>query len=96
MNSEIVGVVRRFDDLGRVTIPKEMRRELCLDPYGIVEIHIEDGKLILTPSTGISEVRSTLSAGALTIANSDIQNKDEIMKLIGETKKLVTSDVNNK
>lgn len=96
MKSNVVGVVRRFDDLGRVTIPKEMRRALCLDPDGIVEIHIEDGSLVLTPCTGVSELTGTLSAVALTTANSNLENKDEIMKLIGEVKKLVTSDVNNK
>ena len=41
------GIVRHVDELGRIVIPKEMRRNmeiLCNDP---LEIYVEDDKIIL-------------------------------------------------
>lgn len=40
------GLVRRIDDLGRVAVPKEIRRMLHLREGDPLEIYIEDGKLI--------------------------------------------------
>lgn len=39
------GIVRRVDDLGRIVIPKEIRRTLriCDEPYGVYKISNIDG-----------------------------------------------------
>ncbi|MFW5895672.1 MAG: AbrB/MazE/SpoVT family DNA-binding domain-containing protein [archaeon] len=43
-----VGIVRRIDDLGRVVIPKELRRTMEMGKGCPVEIFVEDdGKVIL-------------------------------------------------
>ena len=41
------GLVRRFDDLGRVVIPKEIRRTLLLKEGDPMEIFVEDGGVYL-------------------------------------------------
>ena len=41
------GIVRRFDDLGRVVIPKEIRRTLLLKEGDPMEIFVEDGGVYL-------------------------------------------------
>lgn len=41
------GIVRRLDDLGRIVIPKELRRMLHLSENDPLEIYLEDGNLIL-------------------------------------------------
>lgn len=41
------GIVRRIDDLGRVVIPKEIRRTLLLKESDPMEIFVEDGGVYL-------------------------------------------------
>ena len=41
------GLIRRFDDLGRIVIPKEIRRTLLLKEGDPMEIFIEDGGVYL-------------------------------------------------
>ncbi len=41
------GIVRNLDNLGRVTLPIELRRNLNLDIKDAVEIFVEDDKIIL-------------------------------------------------
>ena len=44
------GIVRRVDDLGRVVIPKEIRRQLKIGESDPVEIFLSrDGEIILKP-----------------------------------------------
>lgn len=41
------GIVRRIDDLGRVIIPKEVRRSINLHEGDPLEIFLDDGGLVL-------------------------------------------------
>ena len=44
------GIVRRVDDLGRVVIPKEIRRQLKIRESDPLEIFLsEDGEIIIKP-----------------------------------------------
>ena len=43
------GIVRRLDDLGRIIIPKEIRRRCGLAEDDPLEIGIEDDHITLTP-----------------------------------------------
>lgn len=44
------GLVRRFDDLGRINIPREVRRTLRIHENDAMEIFYEnDGTVILKP-----------------------------------------------
>lgn len=44
------GIVRRVDDLGRVVIPKEIRRQLKIEESDPLEIFLSgDGEIILKP-----------------------------------------------
>ena len=44
------GVIRRVDDLGRIVIPKEIRRQLKIGESDPVEIFLSrDGEIILKP-----------------------------------------------
>ena len=43
-----LGHVRKFDELGRIVIPKEIRRKFDIDnPYDSVEFFSEDDKIII-------------------------------------------------
>ncbi|MFD2922491.1 AbrB/MazE/SpoVT family DNA-binding domain-containing protein [Halobacillus naozhouensis] len=41
------GVVRKVDELGRIVIPKELRRTLQVEEKTPLEIFVEDDKIIL-------------------------------------------------
>ncbi|UOQ94474.1 AbrB/MazE/SpoVT family DNA-binding domain-containing protein [Halobacillus shinanisalinarum] len=41
------GVVRKVDELGRIVIPKELRRTLQVEEKTPLEIFVEDEKIIL-------------------------------------------------
>lgn len=42
-----VAIVRQVDDLGRVVIPMEIRRRFELENDTLIEISVEDNKIIL-------------------------------------------------
>jgi AbrB family looped-hinge helix DNA binding protein len=53
MNLIPVGMIRRMDDLGRIAIPKELRRKLEWHEGNPFELFItEDGKLLVQKYEG--------------------------------------------
>ena len=42
------GIVRNVDELGRIVIPKEMRKMMNIENSDPVEIYVEGSKIILT------------------------------------------------
>ena len=42
------GVIRRIDELGRIVIPKEIRKSLAIREGESLEIFIENDRLIMT------------------------------------------------
>ena len=53
------GIVRRIDDLGRVVIPKEIRRTLRIREGDPLEIYTDrDGEVILKKYSPIGEMSS--------------------------------------
>ena len=44
------GIVRRVDDLGRIVIPKEIRRTICIKEGDPMELYLdEEGGIVLKP-----------------------------------------------
>ena len=57
------GIVRRVDDLGRIVLPKEIRRRARIREDDPMEIFIENGKVILSkysPMEEMTEIRFML------------------------------------
>lgn len=42
------GIVRKLDELGRITLPIELRRTLGVQDRDALEIFVDDGKIILS------------------------------------------------
>ena len=42
------GIVRKIDDLGRIVIPKELRKTMDLKVQDPLEIYVEEDKIIFT------------------------------------------------
>ena len=41
------GIVRKIDELGRLVIPKELRKTLSIEPSDSIEIYADEGGIVL-------------------------------------------------
>jgi AbrB family transcriptional regulator (stage V sporulation protein T) len=87
------GIVRRIDDLGRVVIPKEIRRTLRIREGDPLEIYVDrDGEVILKKYSPVSELGDFAKeyCDALYEAIGNIilvSDRDEIIAAAGAGKK---------
>lgn len=87
------GIVRRIDDLGRVVIPKEIRRTLRIREGDPLEIFVDrEGEVILKKYSPINELGHFAQEYAEALFDSVqhpvlICDRDEIIALAGESKK---------
>lgn len=87
------GIVRRIDDLGRVVIPKEIRRTLRIREGDPLEIFTDrDGEVILKKYSPISELGQFASEYAETLYETLgtpalISDRDEMIAVSGLSKK---------
>ncbi|MDY0394850.1 stage V sporulation protein T [Virgibacillus halophilus] len=87
------GIVRRIDDLGRVVVPKEIRRTLRIREGDPLEIFIDrEGEVILKKYSPIHELGSFAQEYAEALFDSLhfptlICDRDEIIAVSGESKK---------
>ena len=87
------GVVRRIDDLGRVVIPKEIRKTLRIKEGDPLEIFTDrEGQVILKKYSQIGELSEFATGYAETLAKTTghiacITDKDTIIAVSGGSKK---------
>ncbi|MGE6489945.1 stage V sporulation protein T [Paenisporosarcina sp. NPDC076898] len=87
------GIVRRIDDLGRVVIPKEIRRTLRIREGDPLEIFTDrDGEVILKKYSPISELGDFAQEYAETLyatlgTPAMISDRDEMIAVAGVSKK---------
>lgn len=89
---ETTGAVRRIDDLGRVVIPKEIRRTLGIKDGTSLEIFVENDMVALKKHSSmnnlvhLAEVYSEAIYNALK-KNIIIVDRDNVVACSGKTKK---------
>ena len=87
------GVVRRIDDLGRVVIPKEIRRTLRIKEGDPLEIYTDkEGEVILKKYSPIGELSEFAAEYAETLTKTTghiacITDKDTVIAVSGASKK---------
>ena len=87
------GVVRRIDDLGRIVIPKEIRRTLRIKEGDPIEIFTDkEGQVILKKYSPIGELSEFATGYAETLAKTTghiacITDKDSVIAVSGGSKK---------
>lgn len=87
------GIVRRIDDLGRVVIPKEIRRTLKIREGDPLEIFIQkDGEIIFKKYSPIGEMGNFVREYAESLAQTSghtacIVDKDQVIAISGGSKK---------
>jgi len=87
------GVVRRIDDLGRIVIPKEIRKTLRIKEGDPLEIFTDrEGQVILKKYSPIGELSEFATEYAETLAKTTghiacITDKDTVIAVSGTSKK---------
>ena len=87
------GVVRRIDDLGRIVIPKEIRKTLRIKEGDPLEIFTDkEGEVILKKYSPIGELSEFATTYAETLAKTTghiacITDKDSVIAVSGGSKK---------
>ncbi len=87
------GIVRRIDDLGRVVIPKEIRRTLRIREGDPLEIFVDrDGEVILKKYSPISELSDFAKEYAEALYDSLgspvlVCDRDAVIAIAGSSKK---------
>ena len=87
------GIVRRIDDLGRVVIPKEIRRTMRIREGDPLEIFTDrDGEVIFKKYSPIGELGTFASQYAETLSKTSgypicITDKDNVIAVSGASKK---------
>lgn len=93
LDLKATGIVRRIDDLGRVVIPKEIRRTLRIREGDPLEIFTDvDGQIVLKKYSPIGELGNFAKEYAEALAQSTghitcISDKDQIIAVAGGSKK---------
>ena len=87
------GIVRRVDDLGRVVIPKELRRTLMIQEGDSVEIYTGDnGEVIFRKYDMVSHIDEMIDAVVDVVEEESVQNASKILKKLSEVKELMRED----
>jgi transcriptional pleiotropic regulator of transition state genes len=78
------GVTRKIDELGRIVIPKELRRTLGIAEKNPIEIFVEDEKIILQKyqSYDACAITSDISEKNISLANGQIVLSPEGAELL--------------
>lgn len=93
MNVKATGIVRRIDDLGRVVVPKEIRRTLRIREGDPLEIYTNrEGEIVLKKYSPVGELGefATCYAQALSQTVSSlvcITDRDDVIAAFGSGKK---------
>ena len=93
------GIVRRIDDLGRVVIPKEIRRTLRIREADPLEIFTDrEGEIILKKYSPIGEMSTFAKQYAESLAQVTghialISDRDQFIAAAGGLKNLLTKNI---
>lgn len=89
------GVVRRIDDLGRIVIPKEIRRVLRIRESDPLEIYTDrEGQIILKKYSPVKEISNIAKQYADSLSQSTgtivaIADRDQMIAVSGGMKQLL-------
>ena len=84
------GVIRKIDELGRIVIPKEIRKNLNIRNGEDVQIYIEEDKIIIKKYQKMGSIQENAQK-YLNLFNKFVSN--EI--LITDKEKIIASSINN-
>lgn len=85
MKMTVTGIIRRFDDLGRIVIPKEIRRKFKINAGEPVEISITEEGILLKPYNPKPKSNTELAEEWLKDYKDYIESFSPIFNINGNT-----------
>ncbi|MGL6216421.1 MAG: AbrB/MazE/SpoVT family DNA-binding domain-containing protein [Lacrimispora sphenoides] len=77
------GIIRRVDDLGRIVIPREIRRNLCFQEGSPVELFTDGDKLVIQKYQTCDSISDTVKTlRDLIVDYSDEFSHDRLSSLL--------------
>jgi len=91
LEMKATGIVRRVDDLGRIVIPKEVRRQLGISEGIPMELFMENGKVIFQKYNTsecvmerIKELQNAIHEDEAMFGNEKVRKAEEHIKALKE------------
>lgn len=89
------GIVRRMDDLGRIVIPREIRRTMRINNGDPLEIYTDNGEVIFKKYSPVADLGSFAVKCANSLSKTSglptlITDKDNVIAVSGVSKKELT------
>lgn len=82
------GIVRKIDDLGRIVIPKEIRRSVGIKERDALELYTTEEGICLIPYFGEVSLRNRIER-IVNDCNFSEEDNEKYRKAISELKKIV-------
>ena len=90
------GIVRRIDDLGRIVIPKEIRRTFRIQEGDPMEIYTSDEGITFKKYDYTKNVESAIKDLEFAVCQEeDMQNKNPLLLKIKEIRELLSVEKDN-
>ena len=94
------GIIRRIDDLGRIVIPKEIRKNIKIKNGDSLEIFLEDASIILKKYSPIESIENVIedyveTFHQVTKHNIIVTDRDKVIAVAGPLKKKYLNKVIN-
>ncbi|WP_085520933.1 AbrB/MazE/SpoVT family DNA-binding domain-containing protein [Tuberibacillus sp. Marseille-P3662] len=90
------GIVRKIDELGRIVLPIELRRNLDINIKDPVEVYTDEDKIVLKKykPTKACQMTGEVSDNNLVLANGNvILSEDAAKELVNEIKQSIDEPV---
>lgn len=85
---EKYGIVRRIDDLGRIVIPREIRRDMGITEGDPLEIVKTDEGILVRPYPKANGIRAYIRNLKDAIRETDWLDSDDMEQLVGMVKEM--------
>lgn len=87
------GIERRVDDLGRIVIPKELRRQVGIDYGDLCDVSIgENGSIVIQKLSGIRDVSGEIERIKNAVMEETAEDiREEVFQHLNSVEKLINS-----
>jgi len=87
------GIIRRIDDLGRIVIPKEIRRKLCIREGDPLELYVGDNGVMFVKYNPTKSVEASLDALREVVKDENgLRCYTDLLRKISEMKELLAQE----
>ena len=86
------GIIRRVDDLGRIQIPKELRRTLTIREGDPLEFYTTGSNIVLVPYDPNTDIHHAIEKLRLFFESEAFDHKDELLTKLDEMSAILDTE----